>query len=139
MRERATGGRMARCETPPPDDKTGAARCAIALCGSDEFDGSSLLRSARVSCARVFKGDRQVATQAGDLCPPHRTPAHAGSKLLVRAGGQLRCRDCVPLASRLPRWIGRYGGALVPRADFLADIAAIDMVADAAGIRFRDV
>ena len=92
-------------------------------------------RGSRTS-ATVFESDGDVTAEARDLAPPHRASAHARPEGLVRTRRQLRRHHGVPVGPRLPGRIVRHGRRGIPRTDFLADVAAVDVVpspASAAG------
>src|SRR5262249_46315519 len=78
----------------------------------------------------VAKHDIDVSTNAGHVGSTHRTTLERRLQLLIAHPGQ-RCHiGTIPHRARLPSWILGTRGHSIPWADFLADVAAVDMSAD---------
>ena len=72
----------------------------------------------------------KVSPEPCDLRPPHRTAPHRRAQRFIASAGQFLDAGAIPVGSRLPGRIARHGGRRVPRAHFLADVAAVDVCPD---------
>src|SRR5262249_38616656 len=94
--------------------------------------GRSGISSAALSVGflGIVERNRDVAPQALCLRPPHGTAAKPFTQLIVGSSGERGEIDLVPGPARLPRGIVGSRRARVPRTDFLAAVAPIDVRAD---------
>src|SRR5918993_3966143 len=78
----------------------------------------------------VAQRDGDVPPQSFDLGALHRTPLQHGAPFVIRTLPEIDERGRVETATRLPRRIRRVRRRLVVRADFLADVAAVNVRAE---------
>src|SRR5438093_8108109 len=93
----------------------------------------------RGGTAAVADRHREIAPQAGDLRPRHGAALDEAAKLVIGAAPQLDERRQIEAGARSPRGIRRAARQLVVRADFLADVAAIDVRPYCRAVLVRDL
>ena len=89
--------------------------------------------------AAVPERDREIAAQPLHACPLHRAALQQRSQLIVGSLPQVQETRPVEARTRLPgRSFGAGQGRQIPRADFLADVAAVDVRADGVALLRRE-
>src|SRR6185295_18577293 len=108
-----------------------AAARTLSIVGRSGISSAALSVGVRGTLG-ILARDRDVPSQALCLGAPHRAAAQRRRQLIVCPSGEREEIDAVPCRARLPRGFGGARRGRVPRADLLADVAAVDVRSDTA-------
>src|SRR3954468_19648411 len=89
-----------------------------------------LQRGTRLGIAAVADGDCEVTAQSGELRARHGAAFQQRAKLGIRTLPEIDKARNIESLTRLPRGVRRHRARMIVRADVLAYIAPVDMIAD---------